>query len=288
MDKLREERKRRLIAGSPTNQATSIPNLYAIGEVDYHYHGANRLGANSLLSCIFSGLFVAPGLETLLDNLKPGASAADQPASIYEAAVKQQQERHDNLLKQSGDENPYLIHQELGNMMTSAATVVRVNSQLEEGIGKLADLKQRAWKCALSDTGNWSNQNVLFTKALQDMFPIAEAILKGALARDECRGAHYKPEFELPGLTAEDPAEHRRQAEEWCDKFEANIEKFLKSSIATYDGDHVDINYEEVDTSIEPPRPRLYGLVGAEEISIVWNERKAKKKAAAQEAAATN
>ncbi|RCS47800.1 succinate dehydrogenase flavoprotein subunit [Bremerella cremea] len=277
-----------LVPGSPTNQATSIPNLYAIGEVDYHYHGANRLGANSLLSCIFSGLFVAPGLETLLNNMKPGSSAADQPASLYEAAAKKQQGRHDALLKQSGDENPYLIHQELGNMMTSAATVVRVNSQLEEGISKLADLKQRAWKCALSDTGNWSNQNVLFTKALQDMFPIAEAILKGALARDECRGAHYKPEFELPGLTSHDPAEHRRQAEEWCDKFEANIDKFLKSSIASYDGDHVDITYEEVDTSIEPPRPRLYGLVGAEEISIVWNERKAKKKAAAQEAAATN
>ncbi|PQO39925.1 succinate dehydrogenase flavoprotein subunit [Bremerella cremea] len=277
-----------LVAGSPTNQATNIPNLYAIGEVDYHYHGANRLGANSLLSCIFSGLFVAPGLETLLSNMKPGSTAADQPKSLYEDSVKQHQGRHDALLKQSGDENPYLIHQELGNVMTAAATVVRVNSQLEEAIGKLADLKQRAWKCALSDTGNWSNQNVLFTKALQDMFPIAEAILKGALARDECRGAHYKPEFELPGLTSTDPAEHRRQAEEWCDKFEANIDKFLKSSIATYDGNDVNITYEEVDTSIEPPRPRLYGLVGAEEISIVWKERKAKKKAAAQEAAATN
>ena len=277
-----------LVAGSPVNQATNIPNLYAIGEVDYHYHGANRLGANSLLSCIFSGLFVAPGLETLLDNMQPGSTATDQPKSLYEESVKKHQARHDALLKQSGDENPYLIHQELGHVMTSAATVVRVNSQLEEAIGKLADLKQRAWKCALSDTGDWSNQNVLFTKALQDMFPIAEAILKGALARDECRGAHYKPEFELPGLTAEDPAEHRRQAEQWCDKFEANIAKFLKSSIATYDGTDVNITYEDVDTSIEPPRPRLYGLVGAEEISIVWKERKAKKKAAAQEAAATN
>ncbi|QDU77529.1 Fumarate reductase flavoprotein subunit [Bremerella volcania] len=271
-----------LVAGSPINQQTNIPNLYAIGEVDYHYHGANRLGANSLLSCIFSGLFLAPGLETLLGSMTPGTSAADQPASLYEAAVKKHQDRQDTLLKQKGDENPYLIHQELGNMMTNIATVVRQNSQLKEGIGKLADLKERAWKCALSDTGNWSNQNVLFTKALQDMFPIAEAILKGALQRDECRGAHYKPEFELPGLTATDPAEHRRQAEEWCDKFEANVEKFLKSTIATYDGRDVNISYEEVDTSIEPPRPRLYGLVGAEQISEVWKERKAKKKAAAQ------
>ncbi|MFA8019564.1 succinate dehydrogenase flavoprotein subunit [Bremerella cremea] len=274
--------------GSPANQQTNIPNLYAIGEVDYHYHGANRLGANSLLSCIFSGLFVAPGLETLLNNLKPGAAAADQPASLYEAASKQHQERHNNLLKQSGDENPYLIHQELGNMMTSAATVVRVNSQLDEAIGKLADLKARAWKCALSDTGSWSNQNVLFTKAMQDMFPIAEAILKGARARDECRGAHYKPEFELPGLTSDDPTERHHQAEAWCDKFEANVDKYLKSTIATCEGDDVNISYEDVDISIEPPRPRLYGLVGAEEISNVWKERTKKKKEAAQAAASAS
>ena len=55
-----------LVAGSPRNQQTNIPGLYAIGECDYQYHGANRLGANSLLSCIFSGLFVAPGIEKSL------------------------------------------------------------------------------------------------------------------------------------------------------------------------------------------------------------------------------
>lgn len=267
--------------GSPVNQTTNIPNLYAIGEVDYHYHGANRLGANSLLSCIFSGLFVAPGLETLLKNIKPGTSAADRPQSLYDAAAKQHTARHDALLKQSGDENPYLIHQELGNLMTKAATVVRVNSELEKALGTLSDLKARAFKSALSDTGNWTNQNVVFTKALQDMFPIAEAILKGALARDECRGAHYKPDFELPGLTSDEPVERRRQAEAWCDKFEANVNKYLKSSIATYDGKEVTLTYEDVDTSIEPPRPRLYGLVGAEEISIVWNERRNKREAKA-------
>ena len=43
----------------PRNQATNIPGLYAAGEVEYQYHGANRLGANSLLSCIFTGLWIA-------------------------------------------------------------------------------------------------------------------------------------------------------------------------------------------------------------------------------------
>merc|ERR1712146_614467 len=95
------------------NQLTNIPNLYAIGECDYQYHGANRLGANSLLSCIFSGLFVAPGIRNLLSSHKQAAS--ELPSSLFEGAVKQHQERHDLLLgRTGGSENPYLIHQELG------------------------------------------------------------------------------------------------------------------------------------------------------------------------------
>ncbi len=192
--------------GSPRNQQTNIPGLYAIGECDYQYHGANRLGANSLLSCIFSGLFVAPGIETLLGTLK-GSTAADQPGSLYEQALKRQQKIHDDLLhRSSGGENPYLIHDELGQVMTKAATVVRYNKQLAEAYDKVCELEQRARRASLSDTGNWTNQNVVFTKALRDMFPVAKAILRGALQRDECRGAHYKPDFCMPGLEATEPA----------------------------------------------------------------------------------
>ena len=262
--------------GSPRNQVTDIPNLYAIGECDYQYHGGNRLGANSLLSCIFSGLFVAPGLETLLKS--QSSSAADQDASLYEGAVKCHQEQHQALLKRpAGKENPYLIHQELGDLMTKAATVVRRNEQLEAAYGTAMELHDRAKQCSLSDTGNWTNQNVVFTKALLDMFPLAKSILKGALQRDECRGAHYKPDFKMPSLTSEDDAGRRTEAEAWCDRFDANNEKWLKSTVATWNGDEPDIDYEDVDTSLITPRPRLYGLVGAEVIEQVWKERQAAK-----------
>ena len=121
-----------MAAGSPRNGRTNIPNLYAIGECDYQYHGANRLGANSLLSCIFSGLFVAPGIETWLGNLT-GGSAADQQSSLFEGAQRTHQEAHDRLLNRpGGSENPYLIHQQLGEVMTKAATVIRRNPQLEQ------------------------------------------------------------------------------------------------------------------------------------------------------------
>ena len=260
--------------GSPKNQQTSIPGMYAIGECDYQYHGANRLGANSLLSCIFSGLIVAPSVQNAIKSLSSG-SAADQRSSLYERARKQHQDEHDRLLRKTGGgENPYLIHQELGSLMTKTATVVRYNSHMQDAYAKLQELEGRTRNCSLSDTGNWTNQNVVFTKALRDMFPIAKAILKGAIARDECRGAHYKPDFAAPGIEATDPAEKLRQAEAWCDRFEANTRKWLKSTIATLPSDgEPALSYEDVDTSLIPPRPRLYGLVGAEVIEQVWKQR---------------
>lgn len=265
-----------LLPGAPRNQMTNIEGLYAIGECDYHYHGANRLGANSLLSCIFSGLFIGPSITNYAANQKGGH--AEVPSSVVDSAVAAQRRRHDQLLKGSGgDENPYLIHQELGDVMTRSATVVRRNDQLREAIAHVDDLHQRAMRVSLSDGGNWTNQNVIFAKALQDMIPVAKTLLHGALQRDECRGAHYKPDFEKPSLTAEEPAERRRQAEQWCDEFEANNRRFLKSTIAVWDGNtnQPQISYEDVDTSLIPPRPRLYGLVGADVIEEVWKERAA-------------
>jgi succinate dehydrogenase / fumarate reductase flavoprotein subunit len=229
------------------------------------------------LSCIFSGLIVAPCIKNLLDSKKHGV-APDEGAALFERERRRHQELHDRLLKRPAKgENPYLLHQELGNIMTKAATVVRRNAQLREAYDKVCELSDRAQRCSLSDTGNWTNQNVVFTKALIDMFPLAKTILKGALLRDECRGAHFKPDFAMPGLTAQDPAERRRQAEQWCDRFEENNRRFLKSTIAAWDGNEPQITYEDVDTSLIPPRPRLYGLVGGDLIEQVWKERTARR-----------
>ena len=103
------------------------------------------------------------------------------------------------LTRAGGNENPYQLHQELGDVMTKAATVVRHNDQLSAGVSTRSASWPSGRRTARSRIpAAWTNQNVVYTKALRDMFPIAKAILKGALARDECRGAHYKPEFEMP------------------------------------------------------------------------------------------
>jgi succinate dehydrogenase / fumarate reductase flavoprotein subunit len=261
-----------MVEGSPRNQQTSIPGLYAIGECDYQYHGANRLGANSLLSCIFSGLFVAPTLAAVCSG--QGAAAEQR---TFDAVLRREEDRHRSLLARTGGrENPYDLHQELGGLMTRVATVVRRNEQLAAAYGEVCAMEDRWRHCGLSDTGNWTNQNVIFTKALGDMFPIAKLILKGALLRDECRGAHFKPDFAMPGIAATDPAGKRMEAERWCDRFEENTRKWLKSTIAKCDADgNPQITYQDVDTSLTRPRPRLYGLVGAETIEEVWKDRQA-------------
>jgi succinate dehydrogenase / fumarate reductase flavoprotein subunit len=263
--------------GSPRNQHTNIPGIYAIGECDYHYHGANRLGANSLIACIYSGLTTAPGVMTWLENLPAGA-AADHPQSLFDRACARHQAEYKELLSRQGDgENPYQIHQTLGETMTRAATVVRHNEQLDQAVAEVAELQDRADRCGLSDSSTWTNQNLVFARALKDMFPLAKTILQGARQRDECRGAHYKPEFAMPDVDASEPEERRRQAEAWCDRFEENNRRWLKSTIAEYDPESREprLSYEEVDTSLIPPRPRLYGIVGGDVIEQVWKERQA-------------
>ena len=262
-----------LLEGSPRNQQTNITGLYAIGECDYQYHGANRLGANSLLSCIFSGLFCASGV---IAGAKK--NTRDETSPDFVAAVKRQEERHQAILSRPvGDSNPYDIHRQLGDIMTRTATVVRRNEQLSQAYDEVCQLENVWEHCSLSDTGNWTNQNVIFTKSVGDMFPLAKLILKGALLRDECRGAHYKPDFSMPGIAATEPAEQKAEAERWCDRFEENTRKWLKSTIGVHGDDgHPVITYEDIDTTLIPPRPRLYGLVGGEVIEQVWKERSEK------------
>ncbi|MCH9001062.1 MAG: succinate dehydrogenase flavoprotein subunit [Planctomycetes bacterium] len=271
VDYERDDRTGGLVLGSPRNQHSNVPGIFVIGEADYQYHGANRLGANSLLSCIFSGLFVAPSIGNFLLSLEHG-TAADQPTSLYDESVSQHQRRSDELIANQGGENPYKLHEELGNSMTRNVTVVRNNKDLQTTLDKIDEIAERYKKVSLSDTGNWTNQNLSFTRAVGDMILIAKVIAQGALMRDECRGAHYKPEFAIPATDADEPAELREQAKKWCSAFKTQTDRWLKTTVAEYSEDGPKITYEEVDTSLIPPRPRTYGLKGAEIIDEVWRD----------------
>src|SRR5206468_408266 len=122
-------------------------------------------------------------------------TAVDLPSAVFDPIVSQERAKQDRLTQSTGNENPYLLWQEMGRTMTDNCTVVRYNERLEATLEKCQEWKDRYQRVRLSDTGMWTNQNLSFARALDDMIIYAEAILRGALMRNESRGAHYKPEF---------------------------------------------------------------------------------------------
>ncbi|MCM3712338.1 succinate dehydrogenase flavoprotein subunit [Sporosarcina luteola] len=215
-------------------QQTNIPGLFAAGECDYSQHGANRLGANSLLSAIYGGMVAGPEAVKYMRNVK--RTADELPSTLFESAVKDEQQKWDDTLKMDGNENAYILHRELGEIMTDNVTVVRYNDKLQETDYKIQELLERYENINIVDTQQWSNQGATFTRQLKNMLYLARVITLGALNRNESRGAHYKPDFP-----------------------NRDDENFLKTTIAEFDGKSAPIlSYEEVDVSLIPPRKRDY------------------------------
>ena len=215
---------------------TSLPGLFAAGEVDYQYHGANRLGANSLLSCIYDGLYVAGPAATRWAK-EAARSGSTVPQTAFSQEVERQQENYRWLMRADGPENPFLLHRELGQWMNNNVTVVRYNAKLQETDNKIQELMDRYRKLGLPDKSEWANQPLFFSRQLWNMLVMARVITLGALARDESRGAHYKPEFP----DRDDP-------------------NWLKTTRARFAGptDPPELTYEEVDIQYIKPRKRDY------------------------------
>jgi succinate dehydrogenase / fumarate reductase flavoprotein subunit len=215
------------------DQASNVPGIYAAGECEYQYHGANRLGANSLVSCIFGGGLAGPAAVKYAKNLEKGAESA--PSSVFDAEKKRQEEKNQKLITQDGSENPITLWRELGDVMTEHVTVTRINKNLETAQAKIRALQERYKKINLSDRTKWSNQTLNFARELENMIILARVITLGALARNESRGAHYKPDFP--------------------DRDDAN---WLKTTRAKWVNNDIQLTYEPVDISLIKPRPRRY------------------------------
>jgi succinate dehydrogenase / fumarate reductase flavoprotein subunit len=216
---------------SPRNQSTNIAGLYAIGECDYQYHGANRLGANSLLSCVFSGQLVAPAVQSYAKNFKGG----DANSSVFEGERKRWEDRLNGIGRMQGKENPYALHRELGHLMVNDVSIVRENGRLKAALAKIAEFRERWHQVACVDESSWYNHPKLFINQLHNMLVAAEAITLGALERDESRGAHYKPAFP----TRDDS-------------------KYMRTTLAQWTGKNVKLSFKDIDTSLYQPVTRHY------------------------------
>ncbi len=227
--------------GAPNNMMTNVRGLYAFGEVNFQYHGANRLGANALLSCIFDGLFCGLSVANYVrDECK--SAAADVPDSLFTPIVQTEKDKCSKLIGGQGEHNAYELHKALGDEMTASCTVVKNEPRILRAISAVREIRRKAQSLRLSDTGMWTNQNLSFARALDDMIVYGQAILAGSLERKESRGAHYRDDFK-----------------------ERNDEKFLKTTIAKYDAASGEpkIDWQAVDTPMVTPRARTYGKVDA-------------------------
>ena len=239
----------------PHNHATTIPGLYACGECDFAYHGANRLGANSLLSASFSGRVTGDAVAAYLKSLKSAAETV--PKSVYDAERRRQEEINHGLLARTGGENASTLHRLLGQIMSEHVFVERTNAGLDQALAGIGELKERAQRIALDDKGGWTNQSLPWARQVQDMLVLAEVMTRCARLRDECRGSHYKAEFELKppeGKFAGDP-----EYEAYTARWKANNERWLKHSVATHTPAGPQVEYRPVEASVMAPEtPRDY------------------------------
>lgn len=231
---------------SPRNQMTNIPGLFAAGECDYQYHGANRLGANALLSCLFGGELVAQGVQSYFKNIPPG----DDTESVVAEATRERQAEYDSLRRSNGSENPYRLHAELADTMWNGCGIWRTQKDLLAARQRLDDLATRARQCDLLDNSDWANQSVPFTRAVIHMIEQAKAIVGGAIVRDESRGAHFK-----------------------MDTPNRDDEKWLCTTKATWTpkGPEFDMT-EKIECNVIAPRPRKYRINQNKVVELIMGQ----------------
>jgi len=213
-------------------QRTNIPGLFAAGECDYSIHGANRLGANSLVSCVYGGFVAAPSAIEYATNVTRGSAETN---GIYDAELKKQKALNDAIVANEGGENQYKLHEEMGKVMTENVTVVRYNDRLKATDEKLIELQDRFKKISINDSNLWATQAVPHARQLTNMLDLARVITLGALNRNESRGAHYKPDYP-----------------------DRDDENYMKTTIAEYSAEAPVFSYEPIDVSLVEPRKRDY------------------------------
>lgn len=210
---------------------TNIKGCFAIGECDFQYHGANRLGANALLACIFAGLVAGVEVPRYVDTLEE----KEVPENFFQGALQKEEEFRKELLARNGKENIHQLHDEMADLMVKYVTVKRDNHDLEVVIQKLKEIRERYKNINLDDKGNVMNQTYAFANQFRYMLELGLVITKGALLRNEFRGSHFKPDFP------------NRDDENW-----------LKHTIATYNPEEPDISYSDVDLRHLDPILRDY------------------------------
>lgn len=178
---------------------TTIPGLYAIGECNFADHGANRLGANSLLQASIDGYFILPNTinNYLADEIK-----LEKPGIHHPEFDKVEQENINHIkkiLSIKGNKTVDDFHRELGKVMWQECAMSRNRLGLEKAIKEIKTIKEDFWT-NVKVTGGDKELNTELEKALRlaDFIELAILMCQDALQREESCGAHFREEYQTP------------------------------------------------------------------------------------------
>tara|TARA_B100000131_G_scaffold315285_1_gene353436 strand:- start:916 stop:2277 length:1362 start_codon:yes stop_codon:yes gene_type:complete len=171
------------------SQETTVPRLYAAGEVASGLHGANRLGGNSLSDLIVFG-------KRAGEHAANAASEMEQP-SLDEKQVKEACDAILEPLSREDGENPGIIYEDLREMMQQKVGIIRNGSELEEALNELETYAERSEK-AVPGTTKLYNSGWHQALDLKNMVDVSKACTLAALKRTESRGGHTREDFPTP------------------------------------------------------------------------------------------
>ncbi|MGA8724955.1 MAG: fumarate reductase/succinate dehydrogenase flavoprotein subunit [Acidimicrobiales bacterium] len=168
-------------------EVTSVAGLYVAGEVAGGMHGANRLGGNSLSDLLVFGRRAGIGAAEFAAG-RTGTVTVDQ--SEVDTAI----EGATAPFERDGGENPYEIHHELQTTMQELVGIIRTGPELEEAMGRIEELEERAEKVSVSG-GRRYNPGWNLTTDLPAMLTVSRLTTQGAINRKESRGGHTRDDF---------------------------------------------------------------------------------------------
>ncbi|WP_314826403.1 succinate dehydrogenase (quinone) flavoprotein subunit, partial [Selenomonas noxia] len=238
------------------NHHTNLPGLMAAGECDHQYHGANRLGANSLLSAAYSGFIAGPEALRWARSGELGTALTEEE---MESARKEAVEEFDRIRNMTGSVNAHQLHQEMGEIMYDYVSIERDNKGLDICLEKLKDILKRWDDIGVTDHGTWANQEAMFVRQLRNMILYAMAVTKAARCRDESRGAHAK-------ILLDESGERMTDADGELVFYGRDDEHFMKTSIVDYDPKTEEpiISYMDFEHSLIKARARNYAVAKKE------------------------
>ncbi|MFZ0924975.1 MAG: FAD-binding protein [Halobacteriota archaeon] len=212
------------------NGATALPGLYAAGECAcISVHGANRLGGNSLVETVVFGRLVA---EKIIEDVEEMTLANDEPVK---AAIKSTNDRIEGILRREGGEPVFRIKDMMTNTMSNKFGIFREKQKMREGLDEIKKIQEQVGHVSVQNKERKLNQALIRFLELEGMLLLAEAVARGALAREESRGSHKRTDYP-----------------------ERDDLNFLKHTLVGLRDDAIHVSYKPVTLGVFEPRERVY------------------------------